>query len=185
MSDSPVSLAARLAAPAPIHRRSFIAALREGFHRGIQPVCTAERITEIEGDFARYLREITDQSGMITLPTGEVVPKVPHSVRWLVEGDAFIGEVSIRHRLNDYLRQAGGHIGYGIRPSRRGRGYGRLILALALEECRRLGIARVLVTSKAANVASVRIIEANGGEPENVIDDPDGGGPLRRYRIAL
>lgn len=53
------------------------------------------------------------------------------------------------------------------------------------EECRRLGIARVLVTSKAANAASVRIIEANGGELENVIDDPAGGGPLRRYWIAL
>jgi predicted acetyltransferase len=178
-------VAARLAAPAPIHQCSFVAALREGFHRGIQPVCTAERISEIDGDFARYLHEITDQSGMITLPTGELVPKVPHSLRWLVEEDEFIGEVSIRHRLSDYLRQVGGHIGYGIRPSRRGRGYGRLILALALEECRRLGIDRVLVTAKAANVASVRIIEAIGGELDNVIDAPDGGGPLCRYWIAL
>ena len=142
-------------------------------------------MAEIDGDFARYLREITGQTGMITLPTGEAVPKVPHSVHWLVEGDAFIGEVSIRHRLNDDLRRSGGHLGYGIRPSRRGRGYGRLILALALEECRRLGIARVLVTSKAANAASVRIIEANGGELGNVIDDPEGGGPLRRYWIGL
>jgi predicted acetyltransferase len=179
------SVAARLEPPALSHQASFIAALREGFHRGIQPVCTPERIREIDADFAGYLREITSQTGMITLPTGEVVPRVPHSVHWLVEGDTFIGEVSIRHRLNDYLKYAGGHIGDGITPSLRRQGYGRLILALAIEECRLLGIDKVLVTSLTANIASTRIIEANGGELENVIDDPDGRGPLRRYWIAL
>ena len=53
------------------------------------------------------------------------------------DGDEFIGEASIRHQLNAHLMQEGGHIGYGIRPSRRDRGYGKRILALALVECRR------------------------------------------------
>ena len=69
--------------------------------------------------------------------------------------------------------------------SRQGQGYGKLILALALDECRRIGLARVLLTCLQDNVASARIIEANGGELENVIADPAGRGPLRRYWIAL
>jgi predicted acetyltransferase len=113
------------------------------------------------------------------------VPKVPYSLRWLVEGDEFIGEASIRHELNAHLLREGGHVGYGIRPSRQRRGYGRLILALALEECRRLGLERVLVTSLADNLGSVRIIEANGGRLENETIDPSGRRRLRRYWISL
>jgi predicted acetyltransferase len=176
---------ARLVAPAPRYRRSFLEALREGFRRGTQPVAAAARIREIERDFKGYLRQITEQGGTITVPGGEKVRKVPFSIRWLVEGEEFLGEASIRHELNDWLRREGGHIGYGIRPSRQRRGYGRLILALALEEYRRLGIERVLVTCGDENVASARIIEANGGELENVIARPAGGGRLRRYWITL
>ena len=119
------------------------------------------------------------------MPTGQIVPKVPFSVFWLVEGDEFIGETHVRHKLNDYLIKEGGNVGYGIRPSRQGQGYGKLILALALDECRRIGLARVLLTCLQDNVASARIIEANGGELENVIAYPAGRGPLRRYWIAL
>jgi predicted acetyltransferase len=179
------SIPARLAAPAARYRSSYLEALREGFRRGIQPAADERRIDAIEGDFAGHLRAITDQSGMVSLPTGEVVPKVPHSLLWLVEGDQFIGEVSIRHELNAYLMAAGGHIGYGIRPSRQGQGCGKLILALALEECRRLGIERVLVTCAGDHLASVRIIEANGGRLDSAIDDPAGRGRLRRYWISL
>jgi predicted acetyltransferase len=179
-------MTAGLAAPSLRHAASFIAALHEGFRRGIQPVTPEQRIVEIEGDFERYLAEITEQSGTIRLPSGEVVPKVPFSLLWLVEGEAFIGEISIRHRLNAWLLQEGGHIGYGIRPSRQGRGYGRLILRLGLDVCRDLGIERALVTCKDDNLASARIIEANGGRLENVIDDPAGGeGRTRRYWIPL
>jgi predicted acetyltransferase len=110
---------------------------------------------------------------------------VPFSVFWLVEGEEFIGETHVRHQLNDYLINEGGHVGYGIRPRRQGQGYGKLILALALHECRRLGLSRVLLTCLQDNVASARIIEVNGGELENVIADPAGRRPLRRYWIWL
>ncbi|MGH6917264.1 MAG: GNAT family N-acetyltransferase, partial [Geminicoccaceae bacterium] len=175
---------ATLAKPATRHARSYLAALREGFRRGEQEIVSEQRVREIEADFARYLAAITDQRGHITLATGERVRKVPFSLHWLCDGDAFIGEASIRHQLNAHLRQEGGHIGYGIRPSRRGLGYGKRILALALLECRRLGIERVLVTCLDANVASAKIIEANGGRLESVIAAPSGHGPLRRYWIA-
>ena len=174
-----------LAPPAVRYECSYLAAVREGFYRGVQPPMSETRIRAIEAEFKRYIAGITEQTGTITLPNGEVVPKVPFTLLWLVEGDEFIGEVSIRHRLNAWLLQEGGHIGYGIRPSRQRQGYGRLILKLALEECRRLGLERVLVTALAANRGSVRIIEANGGRLENELEAPSGDGLLRRYWITL
>jgi predicted acetyltransferase len=176
---------ATLASPALRHAPSYIEALREGFRRGEQEVVSERRVRQIEADFAGYLAQITDQTGNIRLPSGEIVPKVPFSLHWLTEGDTFIGEASLRHQLNAHLMREGGHIGYGIRPSRRGRGYGRRILGLALEECRRLGIERALVTCLESNIASARIIEANGGVLEDAHDDPAGRGKLRRYWIAL
>jgi predicted acetyltransferase len=175
-------MSAALDEPSMRHARSYVAALREGFRRGAQERMSERRIRQIEGDFAAYLRAITDQRGSIRLPTGEVVP---FSVFWLAEDDEFIGEAQVRHRLNAYLIKEGGHVGYGIRPGRRRQGYGKLILALALEKCRALGIERALITCMQDNVASARIIEANGGVLENVIDHPAGRGPLRRYWITL
>jgi predicted acetyltransferase len=176
---------ARLVPPAPCHAPSYLEALREGFRRGEQDTVTERRVRQIEADFAGYLAVITNQTGNIRLPTGEIVPKVPFSLHWLTDGDVFIGEASLRHQLNAHLMREGGHIGYGIRPSYRGRGYGRRILALALEECRRVDIERALVTCLDSNTASARIIEANGGVLENVIVDPGRRGRVRRYWIDV
>jgi predicted acetyltransferase len=176
---------AQLVRPSPRYARSYVLALREGFRRGAQDVLSGRQIRQIEADFARYVDLITDQKGSIRLPTGETVPKVPFSLYWLVEDDEFIGEAQLRHRLNQHLIKEGGHIGYGIRPACRRRGYGTMILALTLEQCRRLGIRRVLVTCLEDNIASARVIEANGGVLENVIDAPGGRGSLRRYWISL
>jgi predicted acetyltransferase len=176
---------ARLVPPAPCHAPSYLEALREGFRRGEQDTVTERRVRQIEADFAGYLAVITDQTRNIRLPTGEIVPKVPFSLHWLTDGDVFIGEASLRHQLNAHLMREGGHIGYGIRPSYRGRGYGRRILALALAECRTLGLERVLVTCLESNAASARIIEVNGGVLENVIVDPAGRGRVCRYWIEV
>ena len=97
---------------------------------------TPSRDRRGRGRLSAHVARITAQGGTIRLASGELLPKVPFSLLWLAEGDEFIGEVSIRHELNRYLREEGGHIGYGIRPSRQRQGYGRLILALALEHCR-------------------------------------------------
>jgi predicted acetyltransferase len=75
----------------------------------------------------------------------------------------FIGEVRVRHELNAHLLDAAGHIGYDIAPSARQRGHGRRILALALQKAAQLGITDALLVCDRGNVASRRIIEANGG----------------------
>ncbi len=85
--------------------------------------------------------------------------------------------------LSDRLLAGGGHIGYDIRPSARPRGYGRRILALTLQKARARGIARALVTCLVDNVASARIIEANGGVLQDVIHSDVLGGMMKRYWI--
>lgn len=110
-----------------------------------------------------------------TLPDGRV-----HSdYWWLVEDGEFVGYLALRHELNDFLLEQGGHIGYAVRPSRRGRGHASRALALALVRARELGLDRVLLTCDEDNVASRRTIERNGG----VYEDTRQG--RRRYWIDL
>ena len=89
---------------------------------------------------------------------------VPQTVYWLVDGKNFLGKLSIRHKLTKYLKNFGGHIGYYIRPSQRGKGYGREILRLGLKKAKLLGIKNVLITCSIKNDPSRRVIEGNGGK---------------------
>jgi predicted acetyltransferase len=82
---------------------------------------------------------------------------------WWVDGKEYIGRMSIRHELNDWLREVGGHIGYDVRRSRRREGHATAMLAAALPIARSLGIERALLTCDADNVASRLVIERNGG----------------------
>ncbi|MEZ5097877.1 MAG: GNAT family N-acetyltransferase [Nocardioides sp.] len=105
--------------------------------------------------------------------------RVHCSYRWIADDGDLVGFLAIRHALNDFLREEGGHIGYSVRPSRRREGHATLALALALAEARALGIERALVTCDTDNVASARTIERNGG----VLEDVRHG--KRRYWIDL
>ena len=113
--------------------------------------------------------------------------RVAQTTYWLVDGDKFIGEISIRHELNDFLLQYGGHIGYGIRYSCWGRGYGTKMLALALEKAKRIGLEKVLITCDDDNYASAKVIEKNNGQLENIVGNVIDGKPIRtkRYWIQL
>ncbi|MTH54393.1 GNAT family N-acetyltransferase [Bacillus mangrovi] len=94
----------------------------------------------------------------------EETEMVPHSTFWLVEESGKItGAVNIRHSLNESLKIRGGHIGYGVLPSERRKGYATKMLSLALEKAGELGIKEVLVTCDADNKASQKTILRNGG----------------------
>lgn len=94
-----------------------------------------------------------------------------------------VGMIDLRHTLNDYLAEFGGHIGYSVRPDERRKGYAKQMLHLVLDEARRCGINRVLITCDDDNAGSARTIEANGGVLESLaaLD----GEVLRRYWIEL
>lgn len=112
--------------------------------------------------------------------------RVPDSTFFCLDLDRniFVGAVNIRHYLNEALLFSGGHIGDGIRPSERRKGYATAMIRLALEECRKLGIPRVLMTCDKDNVASARTIIKNGGILENEIINEEGV-PEQRYWIDL
>lgn len=95
-----------------------------------------------------------------------------------------LGAISIRHYLNEELLLLSGHIGYGIRPSERRKGYATEMLEMALEKCRDMGIHEVLITCDKDNLPSARTIIANNGVLENEIIEDDGN-IVQRYWIAL
>ena len=99
------------------------------------------------------------------------------------ERDIFVGAVNIRHRLNEHLLLTGGHIGDGVRPSERRKGYATAMIGLALNECKKLGIDRVLMCCDKENIGSAKSITRNGGVLENeVMED---GQLVQRYWIQL
>ena len=108
-----------------------------------------------------------------------VEPQIPSDHWWIMDGTCVVGFIAIRHRLNDYLLNEGGHIGYSIRPSRRREGHASRAIGLALPRCLELGIDRVLIGCEEDNVASARAIESNGG----VMEDVRNG--VRRYWIRI
>lgn len=104
---------------------------------------------------------------------------------WLVddERDYFIGEIAVRHTLNDALFLRGGHIGYCVRHGEWGKGYATLMLGLSLEKAKALGLSKLLVTCNDSNLASARVMEKNGFTLENVIEVD--GFLTRRYWKTL
>jgi predicted acetyltransferase len=100
---------------------------------------------------------------------------------WITDGagadEEVVGFLALRHTLTPWLLEEGGHIGYSVRPSRRGQGHARRALALALPRAAELGLDRVLLSCDEPNVASARTIERNGG----VYEDTRNG--KRRYWI--
>ena len=101
------------------------------------------------------------------------------------ENNRVLGGVNIRHELNDNLLKHGGHIGTLIRPSERKKGYATLMISLALEKCKELGIDKVLITCREENIGSKKAIEKNGGEYENSYYDEQNNFTYRRYWINI
>lgn len=158
MQDHPT---AQLVTPNEKYMASFIEAQNEF-------LAEPKRILSDHADFfpekesvEQFINRITGYAQGLNLPQEDWVPE---TILWLIEDDTFIGKISIRHRLTEYLRQFGGNIGYEIRPAKRKMGYGSLILKLGLIEAKKLGISDVLITCNATNMGSKRIIEKNGGE---------------------
>ena len=96
-----------------------------------------------------------------------------------------VGRVSIRHELNQYLMEEGGHVGYAVRPAFRRRGYATAMLRGAVAVARGVGVERLLVTCDADNVASATVIERCGGLLEGIAPARDWSAPKRRYWIEI
>jgi predicted acetyltransferase len=178
MEQARISAEAQLVRPSIRYRDSVLAAVREFQAEGGY---RAYSLASLTNDFAAFVQRLLDDEVRSKLPPH----LVPQTIYWLVEGNEFIGRASLRHELNDRLRQIGGHIGYKIRPPRRRQGYGTAILGLVLPKARERGLTRVLITCDADNIASQRIIEHHGGVPEAPYEPTDGAVTVLRYWIDL
>lgn len=138
-------------------------------------------ITKDPSNFPAMVQELLDAAKGKNIPDSWV----PDSTYWLITNDnKIVGAVNIRHRLTEHLFNAGGHIGYGIRPSARQKGYATKLLALSLEKIKELGVTKVLVVCDEGNTASEKTILHNGGLRDNDFIEEDGN-VVKRYWIEL
>ena len=121
-----------------------------------------DRLSPIED----WLEELNKRSCEDTVPKGLVPSSTYLAVR---EKDNYIvGMIDIRHYLNEYLTQVGGHIGYGVRKTERNKGYAKQMLKLALEKCKELKIKKVLITCDEDNIASEKVILSANAKLEDI-----------------
>ena len=158
------------------YKESFLEGLRELQADGQMLYLNLESIS---ADFDAFVQILQDHKDRAKIPP----ERVPDTDYWLYEGKTFIGHLSLRYELNDYLKRIGGHIGYQILPSKRRMGYGKEILRLGLAKARAIGLRCVLVTCDETNIGSKKIIEANGGQLENAIFIE--GEPIRKLRYWI
>jgi len=131
--------------------------------------------------FAETVVEFDKQS------RGEGLPEdwVPGTTRFLVYEQRILGLFNLRHWLTEGLLLFGGHIGYSVRPSERGKGHGTRLLEAAIEMARELNIERVLVTCDPKNAASARVIAKCGGVLADQFFHEPVGHEVSRYWILL
>jgi len=149
------------------------------------------KLHDPEWHFAFHFTEATDFSAYVERVRNQTKGKdlgdfVSNTYLIAVVGNKVVGRVSLRHELNAFLSKKGGHIGYGVVPSERRRGYAKEILRQTLPIAKELGLTRVLLTCDDDNIASARTIERNGGILEGIVsDESESPAVFRRYWINL
>lgn len=183
----------KLVVPSLAELPQYVDALRRGWSPDNVRLEAAarEELDRIAADPAAFVASLDDpeaKGAPITLGDGSKVPRLPGYRRWIWDGD-FCGSVSFRwlagtEALPSYVL---GHIGYAVVPWKRRLGYATQALALLLPECRRVGLAYVDLTTEPDNLASQRVITANGGSlHERFHAGPQySAGEKLRFRIRL
>jgi len=183
----------QLIRPDEAHLPSYVDALTRGWspdnERGL--AAAAEQLGRIEADSSGFLAGLDDRESKgppIKLPDGSAADRLPGYQRWMWDG-GFAGSIGFRWRpgTTDLPPHCLGHIGYGVVPWKRRRGYATRALALLLPLAKQEGLPFVEITTDVDNVASQRVILANGGVLAEKFNKPAafGSKPSFRYRINL
>jgi len=145
----------------------------KGNHEDITPY--AARL--LERTFEEFVK---DSLSYETNPPKEFVKGTTF---YLVDEHEIVGAINIRHELNEKLLQFGGHIGYGVKPSQRQKGYAAKMLELTIPFLRELKLEKVLITCDNTNIGSAKVIENAGGILENTVKEKDL--ETRRYWVEI
>lgn len=140
-----------------VHESGYLEYIREWENSGerIIPMASSRRKEDFQEQLNIWAVDETD----------EVYKKgfVPSTLYFLVHKKKVIGAIHFRHELNDDLLCRGGHIGYGIRPSERKKGYAVKMLTMLLDIVKEKKYKKILITCDESNIASSKTIEnANG-----------------------
>ena len=179
-NNAPATQRLRFEIPSPGLADSYRGLVQEFVDRGEQLI---PFILSLPNElFSEFLRQLDAWSRGEDLPAGFV----PHSTFWLVRDDVeVVGVSNLRHRLTYELKIDGGNIGYGIRPSARGRGFANVLLRNTLDRARAMGLAEALLTCGKGNYASASTIVRNGGVLVSEAFIESRGEIVQRYRIDL
>jgi predicted acetyltransferase len=182
-----------LVKPALGHLDSYHDALRRGWSPdNISPAATARReLDRIVADPQGFIDSLEDREargGPITMPDGTQFPRLPGYRRWMWDGE-FCGSVGFRWQpgTSELPPHVLGHIGYGVVPWKRNRGYARAALAAMLPAAAAEGLDHIILTTEPDNLASRRVLEACGAILVERFTKPEayGGGESLKYRIDL
>lgn len=160
----------------------LIESYRNEFIENHEVICGGSELEKYD-NINDWLIRIKNNSNEQTVIKG----LVPESVFILLSEnkEKMIGIIDIRHRLNEHLFNFGGHIGYSVRKSCRMNGYASEMLKLALSECIKLNLDKVLITCDKNNIASANVIKNNGGILENEVMTEDNKETVQRYWIYI
>jgi predicted acetyltransferase len=156
---------------------------RDEWGRGVhQPGSELHSDDEVdtEAGFSAWIGRLADEGNEALPPAAG---RVHADYWWIAERGTYLGCITLRHALTDFLLRAGGHVGYAVRPSARGGGLAAWALRMTFPRARNLGIDRLLVTCDDSNAASARTIENTGGVLEDLRWTELG--LTRRYWISL
>jgi predicted acetyltransferase len=170
--------AAKLVKPSSDFKDSYLEALKE-FHQ--EGRYTYNKTPELSADFEAFIQNLNADRGEPHQPLQEWVEPVPETVLWMVKDMNYLGTVDIRHRLNWHLEKWGGHLHCVLRPSMRGKGFGRKMLLKAIPFINYLGIEKALITVNPNNNIAIRIIESCGAIFEDELPETKRFPARRRY----
>lgn len=143
-----------------------------------------KRIVENNMSYEDWLEETTRLKEKEYAEVNKLVPATTYFT--IRESDnKIVGMVNLRHYLNDYLKKYGGHIGYGIRPTERRKGYAKIQLYLVLIEAQKLGLDKVMVDCVSTNEGSEKTIKALGGLFDEKVHEENRNIYLNNYWINV